>query len=315
MKTSRKEFIKTLSAASLFSIAPARVLFGAQTPSNMLTRALIGFGGIAHSENHLGFRGSRLIGLCDPWETSGFFARRDGSSADYLTPVALTFGREIGQGDLAVIYLEDADTDGDGLPDAWEYVEKGNLTAWGVEKLSETKAGEYLYAAAELGGNGGELELKENAKLPEAGLAGRIGNIFSNAGLMALALGAPVERYDSFEAAIDASLSPELVEGGVKIASLDLTGGKVTIALDIETTTASSSSLTKLFDQNGQLNVACKVLWTPTLAETPTVIHTEIVPVGAGAVELDVSEALRQAQEKSGVSGASGFFSVSVEKQ
>ncbi len=66
MKTSRKEFIKTLSAASLFSIAPARVLFGAQTPSNMLTRALIGFGGIAHSENHLGFRGSRLIGLCDP---------------------------------------------------------------------------------------------------------------------------------------------------------------------------------------------------------------------------------------------------------
>ena len=66
MKASRKEFIKTLSAASLFSIAPARVLFGAQTPSNMLTRALIGFGGIAHSENHLGFRGSRLIGLCDP---------------------------------------------------------------------------------------------------------------------------------------------------------------------------------------------------------------------------------------------------------
>ena len=66
MKTSRKEFLKTLSAASLFSSAPARVLFGAQTPSNMLTRALIGFGGIAHSENHLGFRGSRLIGLCDP---------------------------------------------------------------------------------------------------------------------------------------------------------------------------------------------------------------------------------------------------------
>ena len=66
MKASRKDFIKTLSAASLFSIAPARVLFGAETPSNTLTRALIGFGGIAHSENHLGFRGSRLIGLCDP---------------------------------------------------------------------------------------------------------------------------------------------------------------------------------------------------------------------------------------------------------
>ena len=28
--------------------------------------ALIGFGGIAHSENHLPYKGSRLIGLCDP---------------------------------------------------------------------------------------------------------------------------------------------------------------------------------------------------------------------------------------------------------
>ena len=39
MKTSRKEFLKTLSAASVFSIAPARVLFGAETPSNTLTRS------------------------------------------------------------------------------------------------------------------------------------------------------------------------------------------------------------------------------------------------------------------------------------
>ena len=31
-----------------------------------MTRAIIGFGGIAHSDNHLPFRGSRLVGLCDP---------------------------------------------------------------------------------------------------------------------------------------------------------------------------------------------------------------------------------------------------------
>jgi predicted dehydrogenase len=53
-------------ATAGFSIVPARVLFGDGAPSNQLTRALIGFGGIAHSANHLPYQGSRLIGLCDP---------------------------------------------------------------------------------------------------------------------------------------------------------------------------------------------------------------------------------------------------------
>ena len=66
MTNTRRSFMKQIAAASCFSIAPARVLFGADTPSNQLTRALIGFGGIAHSENHLPYKGSRLIGLCDP---------------------------------------------------------------------------------------------------------------------------------------------------------------------------------------------------------------------------------------------------------
>ena len=43
------------------------MLRGETAPSNQLTRALIGFGAIAHSENHLPFKGSRLIGLCDPY--------------------------------------------------------------------------------------------------------------------------------------------------------------------------------------------------------------------------------------------------------
>ena len=66
MMNTRRSFLKQVAAASCFSIVPARVLFGANTPSNQLTRALIGFGGIAHSENHLPYKGSRLIGLCDP---------------------------------------------------------------------------------------------------------------------------------------------------------------------------------------------------------------------------------------------------------
>ena len=69
MKTSRREFLKTIGAAGLFNIVPAKVLWGAGAPSNQLTRALIGFGSIAHSENHLKYKGSRLVGLCDPFES------------------------------------------------------------------------------------------------------------------------------------------------------------------------------------------------------------------------------------------------------
>jgi len=67
MKNTRRDFIRAAGAAGLFSIVPAGVLRGATAPSNQLTRALIGFGCIAHSENHLPYKGSRLIGLCDPY--------------------------------------------------------------------------------------------------------------------------------------------------------------------------------------------------------------------------------------------------------
>ena len=68
MKTNRREFLKVAGAFGLFNLVPAKVLWGANAPSNQLTRALIGFGCIAHSENHLTYKGSRLVGLCDPFD-------------------------------------------------------------------------------------------------------------------------------------------------------------------------------------------------------------------------------------------------------
>ena len=68
ISASRRAFLKTAGAAGLFNILPAKVLWGATAPSNQLTRALIGFGAIAHSANHLAYKGSRLVGLCDPFE-------------------------------------------------------------------------------------------------------------------------------------------------------------------------------------------------------------------------------------------------------
>ncbi len=63
--TTRRQFLKGAAAVGAFNIIPAKVLWGAEAPSNQLTRALIGFGEIAHSANHLAFKGSRLVGLTD----------------------------------------------------------------------------------------------------------------------------------------------------------------------------------------------------------------------------------------------------------
>lgn len=68
MKASRREFLRGAATVGLFNLVPAKALWGATAPSNQLTRALIGFGCIAHSDNHLKNRCSRLVGLCDPFE-------------------------------------------------------------------------------------------------------------------------------------------------------------------------------------------------------------------------------------------------------
>ena len=73
----RREFLKGAAALGAFNIVPAKVLWGATAPSNQLTRALIGFGEIAHSANHLPFKDSRLVGLTDcyaPRVTAGLAA-------------------------------------------------------------------------------------------------------------------------------------------------------------------------------------------------------------------------------------------------
>ncbi len=68
MKTNRREFLKAAGAFGAVNLIPSGVLYGANAPSNQITRALIGFGVIAQSHNHLHYRGSRLIGLCDPFD-------------------------------------------------------------------------------------------------------------------------------------------------------------------------------------------------------------------------------------------------------
>ena len=252
------------------------------------------------------FIDSNTNGVCDVWESSGYLCARDGSSPDWLNPTTIAVGPGAGLSEVAEIYLEDADTDGDGLPDSWEFAEYGSLKAKGIELLSETPAGEELVNASLVGA----LELRENAPVPAAGLATRVRSTLGNAGALALALGVNTSGYDSFAAAISGSVSEKLAEDGVKITSLSFVDGKVLITVDAETTPGeqlSSPLAANVSSKAEGVEVVCNVYWKQSLADTEwTLVKSETIVAGAGEAEIDAGEAL---------DGTSGFYKVVVEEK
>ena len=68
---------------------------------------------------------SREIDYFEPW---GYLSSRDGSTADMFRPVSVTVSSLAGEKTLAKLYIEDVDTNGNSLPDAWEMlVNNGSL--------------------------------------------------------------------------------------------------------------------------------------------------------------------------------------------
>ena len=249
-------------------------------------------------------------GKCDGWESSGYFCMRDGSAGGTLNPVALRFDTEQGPGDLAVIYVEDADTDQDNLPDAWEYATYGSLAVKGVELLSKTAAGGFAVDT----GLTGAIALQENAQVPTAGLAGRALVSLSNAGTLALALGVSPAADESFEAAIAATVSDELVEDGVTLTSLGFDeNGSIVVGVSAETTHSSSAPsvlASAVTSGNSTFVVKCYVSYTTSLAaDFVEIAEPVLISVGAGETAVNVGEMLPD-----GVDGTSCFFRVRLTK-
>ena len=250
----------------------------------------------------LAFIDSNGNGVRDAWESAGWFSKAYGGASGSFDPVAVTVGPDSGLSDTATIYIEDADTDTDGLPDSWEYATYGSLEAKNEELLDDTLAGEFLVNNGLLPEDG--LELRSNAREGAEGLAVHVRSVMRNAGTLALAAGADTTGYDTFADAITGFVSEKLAEDGVKITSLELVDGNVVIKVEAETEPGASSPLLSSGTSHGPTVVA-KVYWKQALDDDWQLVKTSDPFVAGG-------DAVTVEMPKAG-DGASGFYQVVVE--
>jgi len=252
-------------------------------------------------------------GVWDKWESMGYYCKRDGTTADYLDPIAVTVGGTAGASETMTIYIEDADTDSDNLPDAWEYVtatatqraDGTFLDAKGVDRLSLSGAGEVAIDGV-LTSN--LLYEVNRANVPTAGLASGIRDAFtSSASFASLAMG--LSRTLAVDATTGALVvNPTVTDGTLVISGLafDAEAGEVALTVSGEVTQPEEVS-SSVYRVTVGSTVTVKVLHTATLAEDWQTVATVPVTVSgdsldAGVIRLPVD-----------VSATGGFYKVVIE--
>ena len=232
-------------------------------------------------------------GICDAWESMGYLCDRSGMTADWADPVGLKFGTKVGEGDLAVIYIEDADTDGDSLPDAWEYAKYGNLTSKGVESASLTAAGDALVSTTLKS----KLLASTKAEYAAGTLAGEILTTLSSSKALA-----------ALTAGIDPSaFEPEVKEVAITGFAVDAANGEVAIEVSADAKVSNAEVTTPIYTIKSGDTIRLQVYHTATLAGAWQ-------PVGeVQSVKVSVAadgETIRMPM--TGVDVKGGFFKVVV---
>lgn len=255
-------------------------------------------------------------GVWDKWESMGYFCQRNGSTADYLDPVAVSVGGSVGASEAVTIYLEDADTDGDNLPDAWEYVtataaQRANgtfLAAKGVDRLTLSGAGEIAIDSL-LTSN---LLFEVNrANVPTAGLASDIRNAFlSSASFAALAMGIPPNlTVDPVTGEL--CQNPTVEDGTLVISGMafDAAAGAVELTVAGAVTVPTEAAASAVYRVKVGSTVTVKVLHTATLAGAWQTVATEAVTVSGDSLKSGVICIKMPDVEATG-----GFFKVEIEQ-
>ena len=140
---------------------------------------------------------------------------------------AVPVRREAGEGEVFDLYIEDVDTNGNNLPDAWEMQTNGKLDK-GTERIDDT-LNSGIAIRYDITDNLNTLEQTSSV----AGLSAYAFSVVKNSGVAALMLDADVSNYSSYTAAAAAAATGVTTSTSLKtlkITAIDVAeDGKVKV--------------------------------------------------------------------------------------
>lgn len=236
----------------------------------------------------------------DAFESWGYACGRGKPGAGAFNPTAFELTDKNGFEKPIDIYIEDVDTNGNSLPDAWEYVKYGNLNS-GTKDLD----GNILKTFGINKALTDNLQDKVVSGTRVDAYNNYIMTAFASPKVMALALGAdPDDVKVNANGSIQVESKVESVE--IKSVSFDA-NGNVVVEIDGELNTAEGNTNGFGFitlEGETKKSVTCQVLWKQSLSDADwTVKATKTVVVGNGAQTIDIDGLGSQ---------SSGFFKVVV---
>ena len=236
----------------------------------------------------------------DTWESWGYDTDRSGTTEGLFAPRVVTIDDAMNKGDLVVVYIEDADTNGNRLPDAWEmYVNGGDLSNGSADIDATLDCG--LAVKASITDN---LPDKQIEGAYNGMVAHYVGALKSR-GMVALALGVPpdvVNVNSAGQIVVDNKVE------SVEVESISFEGGSLSIKVSGTVGTASDGVSSDVYSvtvvSEATKTVVCDVYRRDTLSADDdwTLVTSSQVTVGADAAEIPVPGAV----------GESGFYKVVI---
>lgn len=235
----------------------------------------------------------------DAWESWGYLCDRSGATAAMFAPVSVTLD-DSAKSDVALIYIEDTDTNGNRLPDAYEMHVNGGSLDNGTENLDET-----LHCGLAMKGALTNGKLNQTTTGDYSGLIAHYSSVLQTRALAALALGVPAS---SLTVDTNGRLAVDNRVSDVEIVSAVFENGKIALKIVAKSAASDVSAAgTSLYGSPALAarTVTCKVLRTETLAPADWVcVLTRQITVGSDPVLIDVPEA----------TAAAGFYKVVIEE-
>lgn len=255
-------------------------------------------------------------GICQPWESKGYLCGRGEIGTVAFNPTGVKFSTDnLGKTPVLTVYIEDADTDNDCLPDGWEMAmagvyDRSALDERGTETLLAGTDDSKKNAEIGISINKdlvGELTRQDSAYMAAGGMAGMLLRSIRQPEVAGLILGLEPGADGKFTLP-----QPTVLENGLTIKGLSLNpaAGTGTITVAAETTGGVESMgplASAIYAGETTAKVVLKVERAATLGGVWQTAGSVEVTISAGALEREVSFPLD-------TTASAGFFRVSIEQ-